>query len=672
MTGRRKKIYTSIITLCGIFFATHAAYAAVQIDHVFPRTANYFLNWSLTESQARELAKWDLVILDMEVQEQRPELLRKMHEWNPDIILLAYITPQEIVKGAKNSDSSMRRRLAQRIPDAWYLRDTAGTQLSFWPGTYLLNISDTAPKIQNKQLYQVMAEFASNDILGTGLWDGIFYDNSWDDIRWFVGDNADLDGNGAKDADLILSWQRGTEKLYDMTRTLTKNKYLIVANGTTRAYRNQVNGKMLENFIVPAWQPTMDTYAYNHGGIRQPQVHIINANTGNGRISKEDYQSVRFGLGSTLLEDGFFSYDYGDTDHGQLWWYDEYNANLGNPISNATSKQGHTTYRPDVWQRQFENGIAVVNSNGRTEVVDLGGEYEAIHGTQDPHTNNGSIVSELAVDQFDGRILLKTFSTLRQTLFPNGAFARFFRPDGARVRNGFFVFEEGYKGGDQIIHTDLNSDGKEDLLVVSGSKVQAWRHDGQLFFRLYPYTARYGGRLHVTIADLDNDSWKEIIVAPSSGHTDPIKIYQLNGNAIKRAWYPFGELHSHGYHVAVGEFGQGDIPRIIVASDVGGDPSVSVFDLSLTRLHRWNAFEAAFRGGVRVAAGDLDGDGEDEIVASPGPGKKPVIKTFSLEGNEIYPEFTAYSALGTPGIAVEVVDVDFDGKDDIVGLSEGI
>ena len=37
----------------------------------------------------------------------------------------------------------------------------------------------------------------------------------------------------------------------------------------------------------------------------------------------------------------------------------------------------------------------------------------------------------------------------------------------------------------------------------------------------------------------------------------------------------------------------------------------------------------------------------------------------------LYPEFTAYTTVGNPGIDVRTVDVDYDGKDEIVGLSEG-
>ena len=69
---------------------------ANHTPHIFPKRANYFLPWRISDSEARQLAKWDLLILDMETQAtSRPqiELIRRL---NPDIILLAYITAQEI------------------------------------------------------------------------------------------------------------------------------------------------------------------------------------------------------------------------------------------------------------------------------------------------------------------------------------------------------------------------------------------------------------------------------------------------------------------------------------------------------------------------------------------------------------------------------------------------
>jgi len=82
-------------------------------------------------------------------------------------------------------------------------------------------------------------------------------------------------------------------------------------------------------------------------------------------------------------------------------------------------------------------------------------------------------------------------------------------------------------------------------------------------------------------------------------------------------------------------------------------------------------FDSKFKGGVNVATGDLDGNGTDEIIAGRGDGGKPEIRVFNMTGKLLYQSFEAYSSFGNPGIDVTALDVDFDGKDDIITMSEG-
>src|SRR3989338_6697430 len=63
---------------------------------VSPKRANYYLAWEIPPSKITELARWDLLILDMETQVRSLSALKKIRELNPNIIMLVYITPQEI------------------------------------------------------------------------------------------------------------------------------------------------------------------------------------------------------------------------------------------------------------------------------------------------------------------------------------------------------------------------------------------------------------------------------------------------------------------------------------------------------------------------------------------------------------------------------------------------
>src|SRR6185295_12022959 len=69
---------------------------------------------------------------------------------------------------------------------------------------------------------------------------------------------------------------------------------------------------------------------------------------------------------------------------------------------------------------------------------------------------------------------------------------------------------------------------------------------------------------------------------------------------------------------------------IITGLGSGGSPIVSVYDAdTLAPLSSFFAYDAGFTGGVRVAAGDVNGDGVPDIITGAGPGGGPHVKVFS-------------------------------------------
>jgi len=53
-------------------------------------------------------------------------------------------------------------------------------------------------------------------------------------------------------------------------------------------------------------------------------------------FAQHEYQYMRFGLALTLMHDGYYTHEIGDSWHGQDWRYDEEGFNLGLPSTNAT------------------------------------------------------------------------------------------------------------------------------------------------------------------------------------------------------------------------------------------------------------------------------------------------------------------------------------------------
>ena len=640
-------------------------------SHAHPRTANYYLYSPISTSDISGLAQFDILILSPQTEENSKSALKELKRRNPDIILLVYIPSQEVpltyYKQWESNPNGVWHQLIGGITNDMWLYDQNGQPVTFWAQNWMLN--------PNTAWADYVSSFIQSNFFGPGdVWDGVFYDNVWTDISWINNGNIDLNRDGSKDSVNYIRthWEAGMRSLFTKTRQKIGNDVILIGNGD-RGYPDLLNGIYFENFskdIANKWGEKMELYKTVARGHKYPRTPIIGNNTGNTGNYK-DYRNVRFGLTSSLLESGYYAFDFGDQGHENIWWYDEYNVDLGTPSGNASSRKGFSSYQPDVWRRDFSNGVSIVNSTKIPKTVELGGEFEKLHGSQDPSVNDGSIVNEVSIDGMDGLILLKTFEGLQDVLFTNGEFARFFRPNGERVRNGFFVFDERYKGGAQIALIDLDNNGKRELLLIDRTKMMAWRDDGVLYMKVYPYTANYKGKIRAAVGDLNEDGKLEVYVGPSGGHALPIKVYTRHGRQMKRDWYPFGTDYTGGYTFAIRDVKGRRNNELIIGTGEGHDPIVHVFTRHYEFKTAWNPFALNVRGGVNVATGDLDGDGTDEIITGPGPGSKPVIRTWRGDGTAYAPEFRAYTSFGNPGIDVRTLDVDFDGKDDIVGMSSG-
>jgi hypothetical protein len=106
---------------------------------------------------------------------------------------------------------------------------------------------------------------------------------------------------------------------------------------------------------------------------------------------------------------------------------------------------------------------------------------------------------------------------------------------------------------------------------------------------------------------------------------------------------------------------------VATGADVGFAPRVRVFDATnRVLLEEFDAFAPAFRGGVRVATGDIDRDGVEDIVAAAGIGGGPHVRVFSGATGAVIRDFFAYDSRFTGGVHVATGDIDGDGFDDII------
>ena len=101
--------------------------------------------------------------------------------------------------------------------------------------------------------------------------------------------------------------------------------------------------------------------------------------------------------------------------------------------------------------------------------------------------------------------------------------------------------------------------------------------------------------------------------------------------------------------------------QLVMGTGPATNGVVRVFD-PMTGADRSFEPYPGFRGGIRVAMGDLNGDGVLDIITAPGPGGGPHVVAFDGTNLSMLASFLAYAPTFTGGVFVAAGDVNGDGK----------
>ncbi len=161
-------------------------------------------------------------------------------------------------------------------------------------------------------------------------------------------------------------------------------------------------------------------------------------------------------------------------------------------------------------------------------------------------------------------------------------------------------------------------------------------------------------------------------------HGPEIRVFHAHGSPVDNGSFLAFSYNHFGASVCCGDLNGDGVDEIIAGCGPGHQykPGVKIFSYAGGSFNSVNdlgflAFPGDQGYGVNVACGDLDGDGRDEIITGCGPGLVLCarVRVFTLEGGTIKPvpglDFMAYGA-DTRGVNVAAGDVDGDGYDEII------
>lgn len=177
---------------------------------------------------------------------------------------------------------------------------------------------------------------------------------------------------------------------------------------------------------------------------------------------------------------------------------------------------------------------------------------------------------------------------------------------------------------------------------------------------------------HYVAVGTFQDGNSRIIVAAGAGGGPHVKVFTPAG-AEDGTFQPYGPNFNEGIRVAAGDVNGDGVAEIITAAGAGGGPHVRVFDgITRAQIFEIDPYDAGYAGGIHVAAGDVNGDGRADIITATGAGGGPHVKVFSgadfrpggkpPAGVSYFP-FSGAAFLG--GVRVATGDVDGDGRADI-------
>jgi len=107
-----------------------------------------------------------------------------------------------------------------------------------------------------------------------------------------------------------------------------------------------------------------------------------------------------------------------------------------------------------------------------------------------------------------------------------------------------------------------------------------------------------------------------------------------------------------------------------IGADAGGGPVVTITFTNGTYVSFF-AYPAVFTGGVRVALGDVNGDGSTDLITGAGPGGGPQVNVYNVNSStgqvSLQSSFYAFNAPNfTGGVYVAAGHLNDDGFDDII------
>jgi hypothetical protein len=207
---------------------------------------------------------------------------------------------------------------------------------------------------------------------------------------------------------------------------------------------------------------------------------------------------------------------------------------------------------------------------------------------------------------------------------------------------------------------------------LSGS-ARLFNPDGTERFHITPFPG-FTGEVRTAAGDFNGDGVADLVVGTGPGSATHVRVLDGVDQHELFAIDPFEAAFTGGVYVAAGDLNGDGKADLAITPDEGGGPRVRVFNGNgFTQLADFFGIDDPdFRGGARPAFGDVNGDGKSDLLVAAGFGGGPRVAIFDGAGlgpnggPKVVGDFFVFEQTLRNGVFITAGDLDGDGFADVI------